>query len=317
MAGLLPQHWLDCDLVSISQLAPLQWLQWPALDELGIRFALKREDLLHPHLSGNKLYKLYAHLRMASQSGYSRILTFGGAWSNHIYALAAAGQSLGLETRGVIRGERPSQLSATLRDAEAMGMQLHFISRADYRRKGETAFLAELQRELGPSYVVPEGGGDLLGATGCMALGRGLELLRQEQPFDTVCCAVGTGGTLAGLAAGLSQNVRVCGFSVLKGEGGLAGDVAELQAQLGESGAIWCLESRYHCGGYARCTNELAQFMQEFELQTDVKLDPVYTAKMMWGIMQKARAGEWPAGSRILALHSGGLQGRRGFPMPL
>ena len=314
MSDLLPPNWLDWDLQALAQLAPVQWLNWPLMDQLQLKVGIKREDLLHAQLGGNKLYKLHGHLRSAVAQGHQQVLSFGGAWSNHIYALAAAGQMLGMRTTGVIRGEAPPVPSAMLQDVTAMGMQLHFISRSDYNRKHEPEFLHELRQHLGLFYAIPEGGGDGLGAEGCRALGNGLTTIRPHEPYDVVCCAVGTGGTLAGLAAGLPLSVNICGFSVLKGADQLREDVADRLLELGGPHASWQLETEYHCGGYARCPDRLAQFMQEFELQTGVRLDPVYTGKMMWGIAHKAIAGEWPAHTRILALHSGGLQGRRGFP---
>lgn len=314
MISLLPDRWLDCELEAIAQLAPIQWLDWPLMADAGLALGVKREDLLHARLGGNKLYKLHGHLRAARHAGYEHLLSFGGAWSNHIYALAAAGQSLELQTTGVIRGERPHKLSAMLSDAEAMGMRLHFVSRQYYGLKHSDSVLAELQHLFGPCYVIPEGGGDLLGARGSQALGSGLTQLWKREPFDVVCCAVGTGSTLAGLAAGLPANVSVCGFSVLKGEGSLADDIQQQTQQLRAQSASWTLETDYHCGGYARYPADLADFVRRFEAQTGVLLDPVYTAKMVWGVAQKALAGYWPKATRILALHTGGLQGRRGFP---
>lgn len=313
MTDLLPHQWINADLRALAQVAPIQWLDWPELSETGIELGIKREDLLHPHLGGNKLYKLHGHLNAARRAGQSHIVSFGGAWSNHIYALAAAGYNLGFQTTGVIRGEEPARLSAMLEDVQSMGMKLHFISRDFYRQKDSEQAKSELMEYLGPCHMVPEGGGDRIGAMGCRALGQGLGDIWRAQPFDVVCCAAGTGGTLAGLAAGLPKNVQVCGFSVLKGEGGLQDEVRDHLEGLGSNGASWCLETAYHCGGYARFPEALAQFVQMFESQTGVLLDPVYTAKMIWGIFQKAHAGDWPRGARIVALHSGGLQGRRGL----
>jgi 1-aminocyclopropane-1-carboxylate deaminase len=312
MTRLLPANWIEYELASIAQLAPIQWLEWPLMDRLQLKVGVKREDLLHPQLGGNKLYKLYHHLKAAKCAGVDHVVSFGGAWSNHIYALAAAGESLGLRTTGIIRGERPASLSATLADASAMGMSLHFISRQAYREKRDPVFLQQLKQEFGPCYIVPEGGGDLLGAQGCADLGRGLGELRSTYPFDVVCCAVGTGSTLAGIASGLPSDTSVYGFSVLKGEGDLRQEIDGFERALGR-GANCTLEAAFHCGGYARFPAELREFVVDFEEQTGVLLDPVYTAKMMWGIACKARAGHWAASTRILALHSGGLQGRRGF----
>ncbi len=311
---MLPEQWWDRELETLAQLAPVQRLELPALADAGLTLAIKREDLLHSHLGGNKLYKLYGHLQAACAAGHEHLLSFGGAWSNHIHALAAAGQALGFKTTGVIRGERPTSLNAMLSGAESMGMHLHFVSRRDYGFKHTSGFVAELQRNFGPCHVIPEGGGDLTGARGALAWGRGLAELWRKEPFDAVCCAVGTGSTLAGLIASLPAQVSVCGFSVLKGEGNLCREIEDQARALSPQATDWTLETDYHCGGYARYPRYLADFVREFEARTRVPLDPVYTAKMMWGLVQKVRAGHWPRGTRVLALHSGGLQGRRGFP---
>lgn len=298
----------------------MQTLDWSIARSCGLDIAVKREDLLHPQLGGNKFYKLAGHLERFRESGMRRLLSFGGAFSNHLYALAAAAHDLGVTSVGIIRGEQPERLSPTLQDAADLGMKLVFISREEYRNKTDPAWLAELQQRFPDAYVIPEGGGDITGSRGCMALATGAVAASPWQP-DVICVATGTGGTAAGvLAAGVSE--QVCAFLVLKGStaetfdmqrGILTRACALARKERGDLPAL-LLETNYSCGGYARFPDELRCFMAEFEAETGVPLDPVYTAKLFWGIAHKARAGHWRPGTRILVLHSGGLQGRRGYP---
>lgn len=303
----------------MARLAPVQRLEWQLAKECGLEVVMRREDLLHPRLGGNKFYKLAGHLEAFRSSGARRLLSFGGAFSNHLYALAAAGHDLGIPTVGVVRGEAPETLSPTLQDAVTAGMELIFVSRADFKRKTDPLWLAELHRRFGDVYCIPEGGGDLLGSRGCMTWAAAAVAASPWRP-DVVCLAAGTGGTAAGvLAAGVCQRVEA--FLVLKGtEAEIANMQTEIEARACALAGAQVklpslhLETNYSCGGYARLPSALRQFMAAFEAETGVPLDPVYTAKMMWGIAHKARAGWWPPGTRILVLHSGGLQGRRGFP---
>lgn len=291
------------------------------MNNLGLEVAVKREDLLHPQLGGNKFYKLGGHLRAFRQSGASTLLSFGGAFSNHLYALAAAGRALGVPTIGVVRGERPTLLSPTLKDAAAMGMRLEFVSRADFRRKDEAEWQAQLRAQVGDAYWIPEGAGDLTGAAGCATWTRQALALSPWQP-DAICVAAGTGGTAAGVLGG--SEVPVHAFLALKGSpeeiqqthGKIVSQAQTLIASNSTPDRLLpslFLESNYHCGGYARFPAELRQFMMRFEMETGVPLDPVYTAKLFWGMAHKAQRGFWQPGTRILVLHTGGLQGRRGL----
>lgn len=318
-----PPAWSGLPLAQVARLAPVQILRWPLLDQLGVEVAIKREDLLHPQLGGNKFYKLDGHLRAFRQSGASSLLSFGGAFSNHLHALAAAGHELGIATVGVVRGEASALLSPTLCDARAMGMQLEFVTRADYRRKGEADWQARLRARFADSYWIEEGAGDARGAAGCAVWVRGALALAPWRP-DALCLAAGTGATAAGVLA--ASPVPVHAFLALKGATGeLAATrqkiLALAQALLApgstDPGTLpsLFLESNYHCGGYARFPGELRQFMAGFEAETGVPLDPVYTAKLFWGIAHMARSGFWRPGTRILVLHTGGIQGRRGFAL--
>lgn len=299
---------------------PLQQATTRLLAERGLELWVRRDDLLDARLSGNKFYKLLLNLHAARAQGYTQILSFGGAYSNHLHALAAAAQHYGFKAIGVIRGERPLQLSPMLEDAQAWGMELVFVSREDYRRKTQAQLLADLQRCYGRSYVIPEGGANLLGAEGMSLVGRALEL-QSNGDYDSLCIAVGTGTSLAGLAAGVSGQKPVLGFSVLKGAGDLGANIARcyqhLVADKPQGAHNWRLISGFHGGGYAKKLPAFLQhFWQSFETETAIPLDPVYTLKLFWGISCLAQQAYWPHGTKLIAIHTGGLQGRRGFHCP-
>ena len=292
---------------------PLQTLHLPALAETGIQLLIKREDQLDPRLSGNKLYKLYGHWQRAEQSGCSALISFGGYHSNHLHALAALAKAVGYKSIGVIRGHRPDSLSPTLKDCQAWGMELKFVSRLEYARKTDPIWLQQLAEEFPGGFIIPEGGQGPAGQEGCAAL---LDAIREQQPLQnsTLCLPCGSGTTLAGLVANLRSGESVLGFSALKLGDGIEGYQKELLAQIGDRGeGSWSLNSDFHGGGFAKLSAPLRHFMLDFEQTTGVRLDPVYTAKMMFGICQLAQAGYWPNGHKVIALHTGGLQGRRGF----
>jgi len=306
------------ELLGIARKIPVQQVKIKTFTDAGIELLVRRDDLIDSELSGNKFYKLFFNLRAAREQGYTRLLSFGGAYSNHLHALAAAGQRYGFNTLGVVRGERPAQLSPTLNDAEAWGMQLVFISRTHYQHKSEPELLAELQSRYGEFYLIPEGGANLAGARGMQLLGQALEQ-QLKGDYTSVCMACGTGTSLAGLAAGIDSTKLALGFSVLKGKGSLGDSIATTYQQLCDSGvaANWRLISGFHAGGYGKKHPEyLSQYWQDFERSSGIPLDPVYTLKLFWGINSLSKQGYWPRGSRIVAIHSGGLQGRRGFTCP-
>jgi 1-aminocyclopropane-1-carboxylate deaminase len=309
--------------MQVARLAPVQILRWPLLEQLGVEVAIKREDLLHPQLGGNKFYKLHGHLRAFRQSGATSLLSFGGAFSNHLYALAAAGRALAVPTIGVVRGQSPRELSPTLKDVAAMGMHLEFISRTEYRCKEDADWQLPMRERFAGSYWIGEGAGDLIGVAGCAAWAQAALALAPWRP-DALCLAAGTGATAAGVLA--ASPVPVHAFLALKGSPGEVADtrqkiLAFAQSLLASDSTLprplpsLFLESNYHCGGYARFPEELRRFMAGFEAETALLLDPVYTAKLFWGIANMARSGLWRPGTRILVLHSGGVQGRRGFEL--
>ncbi len=293
---------------------PLQRLNWSLAATKQVDVWVRRDDLIDKYVSGNKFYKLFYNLHAAKQQGYQQILSFGGAYSNHIYALAAAAHVGGFKTVGVIRGERPKQLSPTLMDAEAWGMRLHFVSRAEYSRKQSEQLQLELTQKYGDFFVIPEGGANEWGVKGTCVLG---QVIKEQlnSNYTAVCLASGTANTLAGVALGMTggcEGGQVMGFSVLKGEGN--SQVPQHQQAYGNQSDNWRLISGYHGGGYAKKLPEnISQFFGQFERETALQIDPVYTLKMFWGVAQLLEQNYWPKGSRLVLIHTGGLQGRRGF----
>lgn len=288
--------------------SPIQTLEeHPIVKRHGIRLLVKREDLNHPLVSGNKWWKLKYNFLEAQNQKQSTVLTFGGAYSNHIYATAAAAAELGFRSLGIIRGEETLPLNATLAFAQEQGMALHHISRANYRKKSEPDFIENLQKKLGPFYLLPEGGSNLLAVRGCA------EFAEQELSnidFDHLFLATGTGGTMAGLICGLKDRSNIVGVSVLKGGGFLKETVQRFCLDYtSDNFQRWNLLLQYHHGGYAKTNESLSLFIREMQSVYHLPLDPVYTGKVMWAIFQEAQAGKFRRGETILALHTGGLQG--------
>lgn len=288
--------------------AEVTGVKLPVLEEYGVTLSFKREDLLFPHLSGNKYRKLKYNLREAAARGDKTLITFGGAYSNHLHATAAAGKEFGFRTIGFVRGEelRGGPLNPTLSEAKRWGMQLEFLSRADYRNKSNPEFLQSLLVDFGPAYLLPEGGTNDLAVAGCSEI-----LGPSDREATHICCPVGTGGTLAGLIRSAGPRQRVLGYPALK-----APEFKMEQASL-IPGANWGLITDYHFGGYGKINAELVCFINDFKALTGIPLDPVYTGKMAFGILADIRLGRLPAGSRVLAIHTGGLQGIKGMNMRL
>ncbi len=280
----------------------------------GVRLLIKRDDLIHPVISGNKWRKLRHNLREAALHDHHTVLTFGGAFSNHIAATAHACRNAGLDSIGIIRGDEltEEELNSTLREAKNMGMELHFVSREAYRRKTESDFLEELKTQHGRFYAVPEGGANGLGVKGCAEL-----LPEVDEPYDVVCCAAGTGTTLAGLRVSLPEGKQLLGFPALKGGEFLLDEVARLteesRLKLTAPQAVFSLITDYHFGGYAKMTPELMLFIEGFQERTGIPLDPIYTGKMMFGIYDMLQKGRFAKGTTLLAIHTGGLQGWDGM----
>ena len=278
-------------------------------EKQNIEVWLKREDLLHPEVSGNKFRKLKYNVLEAKKLLKQRILTFGGAFSNHIAATAAAGKLYDIPTIGVIRGEelgidlqQTLKTNPTLKFASDSGMKFHFVSREDFRNKNEPEFIESLHAEFGDFYLVPEGGTNKLAIKGCEEI-----LSEKDKEFDIICVAAGTGGTASGLINASGQHQEVLAFSALKGN--------FLKDEIGHfsNKKNWGLVSDEYFGGYAKINEELVSFINEFKIQFGIQLDPVYTGKMMFGVFEMIKKNRIPENSRILAIHTGGLQGIAGM----
>lgn len=288
-----------------SHLGPI-----PVLGQSLANVTLLRLDQQGGTAPGNKRFKLQGNIELARSQGVGTLVSFGGAWSNHLHALAATGREFGLQTVGIVRGERPDKPSAMLRDACDWGMQLVYVSREEYRRRNEPEYSAEIRRRFGPCLVVPEGGANAAGIEGCKAIA---ELLREVNMSDhKIVIAVGTGTTLAGVAEGLGPNFsgELFGISVLKG----ALDIeSKVTAFTSAACANWKILHDHHCGGYARVSPDLRAFILAFEEAHQIPLDPVYTGKALYAVHHKLVSGEWSGDHPVLFIHTGGLQGRRGF----
>jgi 1-aminocyclopropane-1-carboxylate deaminase len=281
--------------------SPLERLDDDRLRAAGVEIWLKRDDLIHPEVTGNKWRKLKYNLAAAGEEGARTLLTFGGAYSNHIRATAAAGRYFGFSTIGVIRGEEHLPLNPSLTFAVERGMSLCYLNRADYRRKTEPEVVEGLRRRFGSFYLLPEGGSNEPAVRGCTEIVDevGLE-------FNVICCPCGTGATLAGIAGGLETGQFAIGFSVLKGGSFLERDVADLQRRaLGRRTSNWRVETGFHFGGYARRNAELDDFIADFSLRHALVLDWVYTAKMMCGIFALAQDGAFMRGTKVVAVITG------------
>ncbi|MCF1422511.1 1-aminocyclopropane-1-carboxylate deaminase/D-cysteine desulfhydrase [Mangrovimonas futianensis] len=275
----------------------------------GISVTIKREDRIHPMISGNKYRKLKYNLLEAREMGCSKLLTFGGAFSNHIAAVAAAGNEFGFETIGIIRGEElESKIpdNPTLSYSASQGITFKFVTRSQYRLKGEAHFINNLREEFGSFYLIPEGGTNNLAVQGCEEI-----LAQVDQEMNYICCAVGTGGTISGLINASNKDQMVLGFPALKGDF-LSEDIRKFATQ-----DQWKLITDYHFGGYGKINQELIGFINEFKMKYQIRLDPIYTGKMMFGIFDLIKKGFFPKGSQILAIHTGGLQGIEGMNQKL
>ncbi|WP_028887828.1 1-aminocyclopropane-1-carboxylate deaminase/D-cysteine desulfhydrase [Tenacibaculum ovolyticum] len=281
----------------------------PILEEKKVTLFVKREDEIHPFVSGNKFRKLKYNIAKAKKLQEKTLLTFGGAFSNHIVATAVAGSLSGFKTIGIIRGDELGKDvaktlagNATLREARKSGMQFKFISREKYRDKTSEYFINELKEEFGDFYLVPEGGTNDLAIKGCEEI-----LIEEDNKFDYICCAIGTGGTISGLINSAKTHQNIIGFPALKG------DFLTKEIQLlTTKDDNWKLDTTYHFGGYGKYNTDLIRFINELKEQTGLSLDPIYTGKMMFGVLDKIAKNEFPENTKILVIHTGGLQGITG-----
>lgn len=275
----------------------------------NISVSIRREDLIHPFISGNKFRKLKYNLVQAKAENQETLLTFGGAFSNHIAAAAYAGKEQGFKTIGIIRGdelESKIMVNPTLKFAQECGMRFKFITREDYRHKTEEEFIEILKQEFGNFYLVPEGGTNEFAVKGC-----GEILTEEDSQYDFICCAVGTGGTISGLINSILPHQKVLGFPALKG------DFLKEEIRKFAQKENWELITEYHFGGYGKVNPELIAFINRFYAENSIPLDPIYTGKMVFGVMDLIDKNYFPENSKILLIHTGGIQGIAGMNLKL
>ena len=282
----------------------------PILEDKKVELFVKREDVIHPFVSGNKFRKLKYNLQEAKKQQQKTLLTFGGAFSNHIVATAVAGNLNGFKTIGVIRGEelgidlkKTIENNSTLREASKNGMELLFVSREEYRQKSTEKFITKLREKFGNFYLIPEGGTNDLAVKGCEEI-----LTNEDDFFNYICCAVGTGGTISGIINSAKKHQKVIGFPALKGD--------FLETEIQKHTILtknWSLQTDYHFGGYSKVNDEVIAFINQFKKETGILLDPIYTGKMLFGIVDLIHKNHFRANSKILAIHTGGIQGISGI----
>jgi len=283
--------------------------QFLELNNSTVQLALKPEYLIHTFISGNKYRKLKYNLEKAKDLKNDTILSFGGAYSNHIAATAYAGKFYGFRTVGIIRGEElvdKVDSNPTLKFAKGCGMQFKFVDRETYRHKTEVDFVDSLKAEFGDFYLVPEGGTNLLAVRGCEEI-----LNKNDSDFDVICCSIGTGGTISGVINASKSHQKILGFPALKGDF-IREDIRKFATK-----DNWDLITDYHFGGYGKIKPELIAFINDFKKRYNIPLDPVYTGKMMYGIFDLIEKRFFPKDSKILAIHTGGLQGIEGMNITL
>ena len=272
----------------------------------GFEITLKREDHLHPYVSGNKFRKLKYNLLLAQEAGHNTLLTFGGPFSNHLTATAAGGKIMGFKTIGVVRGEEERKLNPSLQFCQDQGMTLYPISRADYRQKHLPKLMTHLKNKFGAFYLLPEGGTNPMAVKGCKEI-----LTEDDIRFDVIACSVGTGGTLAGLIESALPHQKILGFSALRN--------LKLEEEIKKwtHKQNWSLNCDYTFGGYARVSHDLIDFINTFNKNFKTPLDPVYTGKLLFGIFDLIKSKQWAGGKKILVIHTGGLQGIKGMNQKL
>jgi 1-aminocyclopropane-1-carboxylate deaminase len=279
------------------------------VDNASVKVFIRREDLIHPFVSGNKFRKLKYNLLQAKKENQHTLLTFGGAYSNHIAATAFAGKEHGFQTVGVIRGEELEAKideNPTLQFAQDCGMKFEFVSRDTYRLKDTANFVEKLREKHGSFYLVPEGGTNEFAVNGCEEI-----LNKADEDYDFICCAVGTGGTISGLINGSFEGQKVLGFPALKG------DFLQKDIRNFAKNNNFSLLNEYHFGGYGKVTSELIEFINSFYKKNKIPLDPIYTGKMVFGVIDLIQKNYFPKNAKILLIHTGGLQGVAGMNLQL
>jgi len=289
--------------------SPITQIAHPLLTEKNIQLFIKRDELIHPIIQGNKWRKLKYNLIAAQQNNRNVILSFGGAYSNHLHALAYAGKCLGIKTIGIIRGEATSPLNSCLQDMQNWGMKLKFITRLEYKQKNNPEFIKMLHHEFGNFHFIPEGGNNYEGEKGCAEL-----LDELNNSYDVICCEIGSGTMFSSLIKNNTKsNTHFLGFAVMKNLQ-LNQDINNsLKSLKNNISTQWKINHNYHLGGFAKTTDELNQFISNFKKNHNIQLEPIYSGKLLWGIFDLVKQDYFKPGRKLLAIHGGGLQGLRGF----
>ncbi len=288
---------------------PIESFSHPVLSQYGVSVHVKRDDLQHDVVSGNKLYKLMLNLDQFERDNKKTLITFGGAYSNHLHATAFMGKELGIKTVAIVRGEQLIPLNPTLKDCTDWGMIIEPVSRAVYRQKNQAPEIQTIIDKYESPCVVPEGGANILGVKGAAKMLQGVD----QSDIDVMVVACGTGVTMAGLISACEPHVRVIGMPALKAENWMHSEVQGWLDGMGCSNNNWMVECRYHFGGYGKTNSQLLSFVDELDVQYDLQLDPIYTGKAFYGLLKMIELGQIAKGSRVLFIHSGGLQGKRGL----
>jgi len=290
---------------------PITLLDIPELAALGITLSVKRDDMQHDIVSGNKLFKLFYHLEHCKKNNIKTIVTFGGAYSNHLHATAYAAKLMNMKSVAIIRGEQILPLNPTLKDCTEWGMTLEPVSRSDYQIKDESIAIQNVLTRYAGAHIIPEGGSDLMGVRGAGLILDGVK----QSDFDYIVCACGTGTTLAGIISQADKKVKVLGIAVLKGASWMQGEVQnwldKMDLKTQHLLPQWSVNTDYHFGGYGKIKPEITQFIDRFQHDYNLPLEPIYTGKSMCGVLDLAKKGYFTKGSRILFIHTGGLQGAR------
>lgn len=295
------------DFKNFTKPAPIISIETEETKRQQINLFIKREDLLHDRVSGNKWRKLKYNLLQAAKENKKTLLTFGGAYSNHIAAVAEAAALFNFASIGIIRGETVTPLNATLQNAQAKGMRLIFVSRSAYRDK--STLLQELSLDVSNTYIIPEGGTNAFALQGCSEIVSHCDFANR---IDYWCVACGTGGTAAGMISALETQQKLIGFSVLKGDF-MKGNILDLLKSIGVERNNWSIRTDYHFGGYAKFDEDLIRFINNFKQVHEIALDPIYTGKLVFGVFDLLQKGFFPSGSNLMMVHTGGLQGITGF----
>ncbi|MFA7288670.1 MAG: pyridoxal-phosphate dependent enzyme [Melioribacteraceae bacterium] len=291
-----------------NPIVPIQKITFPRND-IPVNVFMKRDDLTDIFISGNKYYKLKYNVLYALENNIKKLISFGGAYSNHIHAFSYACKLFGFDGIGIIRGELTYPINPTLKFAAENGMKIEYLSRSEYRLKHTDEFKSKLIEKYGEFLYVPEGGSNELAIKGAAEI---LDNVNIE--YDYVTLAAGTGGTAAGVISSLKGEKFVYVFPVLKGSEFLRGEVNKfINLHSSASYNNYDLVKDFHFGGYAKTKPELFYFIDEFYELNEIQLDPVYTGKMMFGLNESIKSGLIPEGKTVLAIHTGGLQGIEGM----